>query len=152
MRAKTAVVAREGIRELIRELDTEIIIPVKQDESKSSYFSYISEDEVMLDFSKSAEEISAHIRALHPLTKCYFQYNNHFFIPNSYKLEIIDSKEFVEYPCGTIVDKCHKDRSITVVCGDNRLLKMQGVRLFGALKFLTALYIKFRVKRFSFER
>lgn len=149
LREKAAKTARTAVKELLNELDTEIIIPVKQDESKSSYFSHISEDEVMLDFSKPAAEISAHIRALHPWTKCYFQYNRHFFIPNPYKLEIIEPKDFIEYPAGTIIQKCHKTSSITVSCGDNKHLKMQGVKLFGALKSLTALYIKFRVKNFK---
>lgn len=147
LRAKVAIKAREGINELLTELDTEIIIPVKQDETKSSYFSHITEDEVMLDFSKPAEAISAQIRAFHPWTKCYFQHDKLFFVPNPYKLEIIESKEFIEYPFGTIIDKCHKDHSITIVCGDNKYLKMQGVKLFGFFKFLTAFYIKFLMKK-----
>lgn len=91
LRQKIALSAREGICELIKKLDTEIIIPVKQDENKASYFSQIKGDEVMLDFSKSAQELSAHIRAFHPWSKCYFSHKKQFFIPNPYKLEIINS-------------------------------------------------------------
>ena len=146
LREKTALAAREGIKELLNKLDNEIIIPVKQDESKACYFSHIKEDDVMLDFSKSAAEVSAQIRAFHPWTKCYFQYNNHFFIPNPYKLEIIDSKDFSDYSSGDVVGKSHKERSITVVCGDKKLLKMQGLNLYGIFKLLTTFYIKFMVK------
>ena len=173
LRHKIALASRGGVCELITELDREIIIPVNQDESKSSYFEQISEDEVMLDFSKSAEEVSAHIRAFHPWTKCYFQYNNHFFIPNPYGLEILEkrqsnleaksdenyasrhlgifaSKNISHFTAhnqpGAIVDKSHKDKSITVLCGDGKLLKMDSVKLFGPLRFLTKWYIKYRVK------
>jgi methionyl-tRNA formyltransferase len=199
LRPRIAKAAREGIFELINELDKEIIIPVAQDESKASYFPQITHDDVMLDFSKSAEEVSAHIRAFHPWHKCYFDYGKQFFIPNPYKLTIVEqseefdvlrergkgkvgnviesvteaipkdhSPEFLElvprselYPsplagegyssqftthCSpVIVDKSDKDCSLTVACGDGKLLKMDGLRLYGALWVFTALFIKFRV-------
>lgn len=144
LREKTAAIAREGICELMLKLNNEIIVPVAQDKNRASYFSNISTDDVMLDFSKSAEEISAHIRALHPWAKCYFAYNNHFFIPNPYKLEILEGND-EKREFGTIVEKSSKDKSITVVCGDKKLLKMKGVKLYGLLGCLTSLYIKYRV-------
>lgn len=146
LREKIAKLAREGVYEIIRKLDEEIIIPIAQDEKKASYFSQISEEDVMLDFFKPANEVAAHIRAFHPWFKCYFRYNRHFFTPNPYKLEIFENNsEIVD--AGTIVEKSHKDRSITVLCGDNKLLKMSGVKLYGFLnRFFTALYIKHIVK------
>jgi len=148
LRRKITFLAREGICELLKELNEEIIIPVNQDESKSSYFSQIKSDEVMLDFSKSAEEVSAHIRGFHPWAKCFFPYNNHFFIPNPYKLEILENdKELTNN--GSVVDKSHKEKSVTVLCGDGKLLKMDGLELYGILGLLTKLYIKYRVKKFN---
>lgn len=148
LRNKIASASREGVRELMKNLDEEIIIPVKQDENKASYFSQICEEEVMLDFSKPAQEVSAHIRAFHPWYKCYFAYNHHYFVPNSYKIEILelDNTTALQRQAGTIIDKSYKDKSITVVCGDNNLLKMHGLKLYGPLKFLTTLYIRYRVK------
>lgn len=145
LRERIAAASREGVAELLKKLDTEIVIPVKQDDNRASYFSQISEADVMLDFSKTAEEVSAHIRAFHPWTRCFFQYNHHFFIPNPYKLEILENKTVIK-DFGTIVEKSHADKSITVVCGDGKLLKMHGLKLFGVLKFLTQIYIKYRVK------
>lgn len=145
LRSRIAKTAREGVRELILELDKEVIIPVAQDESKASYFPQISEDDVMIDFYKSAEEVSAHIRAFSPWFKCYFEYGKEFFVPNPYELEILENKTQIT-DAGKIVDKSAKERSLTVVCGDGKLLKMSKVRLYGALWFLTALFIKFRVK------
>lgn len=146
LKDKTATAARQAVAELLKQLDEEIIIPVKQDEKRASYFPQIDEVEVMLDFSKSAEEISAHIRAFSPWFKCYFRYNSHFFIPNPYKLEILENTTGIkEY--GKIVEKNHKEKSITVVCGDGKLLKMYGLELYGFLnKLFTELYIKTRVK------
>lgn len=142
LRSKIAHTAKLAVIELINRLGEEVIIPVNQDESKASYYPQISEDDVMLDFSKSAEEVHAHIRAFHPWYKCYFSYNNQFLSPNPYKLEILkNNSHAVDY--GTIVEKSHKDNSITVLCGNNELLKMSGIKLYGFLgKFLTSFYIK----------
>lgn len=146
LRSKIAPLAREGVCELIKKLDEEIIIPIAQDEKRSSYFPQIDEDEVMLDFSRSAEEVAAHIRAFHPWHKCYFSHNSHFFIPNPYKLEIMENDSNNKIP-GTIIEKISTNKSITVVCGDGELLKMNGLNLYGPLSFLTCWYIKHRVKR-----
>lgn len=146
LRKKITAAAREGVCELMKNLDTEIIIPIAQDAKYASYFPQITEEEVMLDFSKPAQEVAAHIRSFHPWFKCFFGYNKHFFIPDPYELEILENKtDKTEF--GTIVEKSHNDKSITVVCGDNKLLKMGGIKLFGPLKFLTQLYIKHRVKK-----
>ena len=169
LRKKTASASREGVCELLKTLDSEIIIPIAQDEKHASYFTQISEDDVMLDFSKSAQEVSAHIRAFHPWFKCYFPYKKRFFIPNPYELEILENNSKLQsirtpHPnpppqgregtaqnsklpldktdVGTIIEKDHKCKSITVLCGDNRLLKMSEVRLYGYLsRFFTAFYI-----------
>jgi len=142
LRHKIALASREGITELLKELDAEIIVPVAQDNSKSSYFSQISEDEALVDFSQSAAEVSAHIRGFHPWCECYFASNQQIFIPNAYKLEILENKSKVK-EIGKIVAKSHKDCSITVICGDNKLLKMSDVKLYGFIyKFFTSFYIK----------
>ncbi|MDD3436611.1 MAG: methionyl-tRNA formyltransferase [Candidatus Gastranaerophilales bacterium] len=132
LRQKITSAAREGVCELMKKLDKEIIIPVAQDEQHASYFPHISEDEVMLDFTKSAEEVSAHIRAFHPWYKCYFPYKNIFLIPNPYELEILENNSN-KTEAGTIVDKSAKNKSVTVLCGDNKLLKMNNVKLYGIL-------------------
>lgn len=151
LRQKIHSVSRDGIYELIKKLDEEIIIPVTQDESKASYFSQINSDDVMLNFSKSAEEICAHVRSLHPWSKCYFEYNNSFLYPNPYELEILDAKT-QKYKNAKqnknirpiIIEKSAKDKSLIILCGDGKLLKMK-VNLFGPLWFLTIFFIKFRV-------
>lgn len=144
LRQKIAPLAREGASELLKNLDEEIIIPIAQDPKKASYFPQINEDEVMLDFSKSAKEVAAHIKAFHPWFKCYFQHNKEFLIPNPYKLEISDATS--NLPQGNFVDKSYKYNSLTVVCGDGKLLKMSDLKLFGPMRFFTSQYIKNKVK------
>lgn len=148
LRHKIALTARESVCKLIQTLEKEIIIPVKQDDKKASYYSHITSDEVMLDFTKSAEEVSAHIRALHPWTKSYFEYNNQFFAPNPYQIKILDNFSDAKNP-GTIVDKSHKNKSITVLCGNNKLLHMEKLKLYGILGLITGLYIKYLVIKSS---
>lgn len=165
LRHKLAAAAREGVKELVKTLDEEIILPVAQDEKYASYYSHISEDEVMLDFSKSAQEVCAHIKALHPWFKCYIQYHNRFFVPNPYKLEIIEMQkdisigkqetvnrkqketqtEISNLPIKTIVEKSPKEKSITIVCGDKKCLKM-GVHIYGFFRPFTPIYIKYLVR------
>ncbi len=146
LRERIAVLARSGIKELVEKMDSEIVIPVKQDEKVASYYKQISEHDVMLDFRQTAEEISAHIRAFHPWTNVYYEHNTHFFIPNPYNLEIIEPEKEVTEEAGTVIEKSSRNASITVVCGNGKLLKMQKVKLFGILKPLTKLYIKIRCK------
>lgn len=145
LRHKLATAVREGVSELIKTLDEEIILPVAQDEKYASYYSHITEDEVMLDFTKSAQEICAHIKALHPWFKSYLQYGNCFFVPNPYKLEIIENTSNRE-ATKTIVEKSPKENSITVVCGDKKLLKMS-VYIYGFFRPLTPLYIKYLIRK-----
>ena len=176
LREKIALLSRGGACELMQTLDTEIIIPIAQDEKHASYFPQIEEEEVMLDFSKSAEEVSAHIRAFSPWFKCYFGYNRQFFTPNPYKLEILselqkeklgvkskkqkaksDKDTIYHLPfticLKTIVDKSEKDNSITVLCGDGKLLKLSDLKLYGFFKrFFTTFYIKHRVKTVNGEQ
>jgi len=150
LRERIVSASRVAVCQLMLELDKEVVIPVAQDPKKASYFSHISEDDVMLDFTKPAEEIAAQIRGFHPWYKCYFRYNHHFFCPNPYKIEILENNTDLSGPIvlvGAVVDKCHKGKSLTVLCGDNKLIKMGGVSLFGPInRLLTTFYIKNGVK------
>ncbi len=147
LKDKVATATRHAVTELVKELGEEIIIPVVQDEKKASYFSVITEDEVMLDFSKSAKELSAQIRAFHPWHKCYYEYKNQFFVPNPYCLKILENNTNFNQ-VGSIVEKTPKNSQISVLCGDGKLLKMSNVRLYGKIrKIFTNFYIKYLIKK-----
>ena len=101
----------------------------------------------MLNFKQSVEDVYAHIRAFFPWAKTYFAHKNKFFIPNPYCVEILEN-DTDEKTVGKIVDKSAKDKSITVICGDGKLLKMSHLRLYGwHNRFFTKFYIKHFVKK-----
>ena len=88
LKERTVLTARSAVTELLNMLADDFIIPVDQSEERATYFSQIKQEDVMLDFKQSAEEISAHIRAFHPWSKTFFEHKNKFFIPNPYALEM----------------------------------------------------------------
>ncbi len=147
LKERTVLTARSAVTELLNMLADDFIIPVDQSEERATYFSQIKQEDVMLDFKQSAEEISAHIRAFHPWSKTFFEHKNKFFIPNPYALEILENTTEIKEN-GTIVDKNNKEKSITVVCGDGKLLKMSNLKLYGILnKIFCSFYIKHFVKK-----
>jgi methionyl-tRNA formyltransferase len=147
LKTRITQAARKGIEELIRELDTDIIIPIKQNKQLITYFKRITEKDLIIDFKKSAKEVAAQIKSLHPWSKAYFPHNSHYLVPNPYKLKILE-KENKLSPT-TIYKKDYKKRMISIVCGDGKILEMSDIKLFGCLRFLTDIYIKFRIKELS---
>jgi methionyl-tRNA formyltransferase len=146
LRERTVLEARSAVTELLNRLADDFIIPVEQNPEKATYFPQTTQDDVMLNFSEPAKNVVARIKALHPWSKTYFEHKNIFFSPNPYKLEILDNntnkKDF-----GEIVEKNCKEKSLTIVCGDEKLLKMTNVSIYGFFNNLfTSFYIKNKVK------
>ena len=146
LKARTVLAARSALTELLNMLADDFIIPVEQSEERATYYPQITNNDVMLDFNKSAEELSAHIRAFYPWCKTFFEHKNKFFIPNPYKLKISDNNTNIQ-KIGAVVEKDYSEKSITVVCGDGKLLTMSKLKLYGNFnRLFTSLYIKFFVK------
>lgn len=147
LKERTVLKARSAVTELLNMLSDDFVIPVEQDEKMATYYPQITQKDVMLDFKQSAEDISAHIRAFHPWCKTFFGHKNIFFIPNPYELEILENNTDIKQ-AGKIVDKNHKDKSLTIVCGDNKLIKMSKLKLYGFWhKPFAKLYIKHCIKQ-----
>lgn len=142
LKERTVLTARSAVTELLNRLADDFIIPVDQSEDRATYYPQITRDDIMLDFNKSADEISAHIRSFYPWSKTYFSYKSQFFSPNPYHLDILDNTtEFKT--AGTIIEKSDENNSLVVVCGDTKLLKMENLKLYGRInKFFTSQYIK----------
>ncbi len=141
--------AREAVGELLLDLDEDFIIPLVQNEDRATYYPNITEKDVMIDFEKTAEEISAHVRAFHPWYKCYFEYKNQFFTPDAYKIRIIEPQndEYKDLKAGTVIHKSSRGRELQILTGDKKIIQFAHVRLYGKLKrFFTRPYIKFFVK------
>lgn len=143
LKSKTALAARGAICELLQKMSEDVVFPVAQNEHLATYYS--NDFNCDLDFSKPVEDTIAQIRAIHPWGQTYFYHKNEIFVPNPYRLTIIetDTKE----PAGTIISTDYNDRSLTIVCPDNKLLRMGGLKLYGKYKrFLTKGYIRRIIK------
>jgi methionyl-tRNA formyltransferase len=126
LKDRTVLTARGIVCELLKDLDEDIIIPLKQNEEKASYYSHPCNLE--LDFKKSAEENYALIRAIYPWSEAYFYHNVTALTPNPHKVTIEENKtKYTEY--GTVVEVDVKTKTIAILCGDNKILKMSDINL-----------------------
>ena len=130
LRERAFVAARELASEFFRKIQREVIIPIKQNESRATYFGNVDEMLKMLDFeNRTAEELYVIIRALYPWLPCYITVGNHFLSVNPYKVKIVTPQS--EYRAGLVIAKDPKTKSLTIVCKDGKALKMDGLRLWG---------------------
>ena len=129
LRERAFVAARELASEFFRKIQSEVIIPIKQNESRATYFGNVDEMLKMLDFeNRTAEELYVIIRALYPWLPCYITVGNHFLSVNPYKVKIVTPQS--EYRAGLVIAKDPKTKSLTIVCKDGKALKMDGLRLW----------------------
>lgn len=153
LKSRTVYQARKMCSSILSNLETGLIIPVQQNEKDATYFQNIKAEDMMLNFEKeTAEEIHARIRAFHPWLPCYVKYKNKYFIPNPYKLRILDeinTKKLLKKnnikstQAGNIIHTNYKSRTITVMCKDGKSLKMIGTSLYGLFnRLFTKLFIK----------
>ena len=144
LKSKTALIARGAICELLQKMSEDVVFPVMQNENLATYYSNDFDTDV--DFNKPVEEIVAQIRAIHPWGRTFFYHKNEILSPNPYRLSVIEC-DTENNKAGTIISTDYNDRSITVVCQNNKLLRMGSIRLYGKYKqFLTRGYIKRAVK------
>ena len=165
LRERAFTMTREIASEFFSKIQSEVIIPIKQNENRATYFGNIDETIKMLDFkNKSSEELYATIRALHPWLPCYITIGNHFLSVNPYKVKIetAENKSMAEalyktihgktsddtdaetlgHP-GEIIAKDGKTRSLTIVCKDGKALKMDGLKLWGFfIRPFTGIFIR----------
>ena len=153
LKERTVYTARLMCTEVLNKLNEGLIIPVNQNEKEATYYPNIKPEDMMLDFNKeTAEQIHARIRAFHPWLPCYVTYKNKYFIPNPYKLKILDEeqtnkilkKHSITNPkLGDIINTNYKSRSITIMCKDWKSIKMSGTYLYGFFnKPFTMMFIK----------
>ena len=127
LKEKIVLTARGVCCELLKTLNEDLIIPLKQNEEKASYFSF--PDELELDFKKSAEENYATIRAIYPWGKSWFYNDNTALTPNPHLTFVEDNDTEYKTPA-TIAHIDVKTKTLSVVCGDGKLLKMSGINLY----------------------
>ena len=153
LKDRTVYQARLLCSEILSKLGEGLIIPVPQNEKEATYFTNIKPTDMMLNFEKeTAEQIQSRIKAFHPWLPCYVTYKTKYFIPNPYKLKILDKeytqkileKSNIKNPkIGDIICTHYKSRTIIVMCKDGKSLKMVGTQLYGFFnKPFTKMFIK----------
>lgn len=145
LRERTVVAARSLVTKFLNSLNSNIITPIPQIEEKATYYKNISGIEKMLDFNnQTAIEIYRTVKALHPFLPCYITHKNRFFVVNPYKIEILDNSYRNNKP-EDIIEKSVKDKSLTIICKDQKAVKFSGLKLYN-MSLFTKSYIKNKIK------
>jgi len=144
LKRRTVLTARGTACELLKTLNEDLIIPLVQKKENATYFSYPKDLE--LDFKKTAEENFAMIRAIYPWNKTYLFHKLALLSPDPFSVSI--EENHTNYTtAGTIVDICTKEKSISILCSDNKILKLKNIRLYNNFKkIFTQHYLKRNVK------
>ena len=141
LKERTVLTARGVVCELLKALREDIIIPLTQREDKATYYSVPSDLE--LDFTKSAEENYALIRAIYPWGSAYFYHNDTCLAVSPFGVEIISND--TEYKTAGAITNI-EGNCLSILCGDNKILKFS-VQLYKKFdKIFTKNYIKRDVK------
>ncbi len=139
LKAKTVLKARGAICELLEKLSEDVIFPIAQNEANATYYS--TEFDPQITFKETAEKTSAQIRCIHPWSNTYFFTRKYVFVPNPYQITITENTTPYTEPA-TIVDTNAKNKSLTIVTGDNKLIHLAGLKLYGPInKFFTSFAI-----------
>ena len=144
LKKRTVLKARGVVRELLKDLNEDIIIPLTQIEEKASYYSTPSDLEISCD--KSAEENKRKARAIFPWGNAYFYINT---IPFKVFHENVGLEENLTVfdKVGTIISTDYKKGEIKLVCADNKIMKFSNIEMYKPFgKILAKLYLKFFVK------
>ena len=122
LKERTVLTARGVVCELLKDLSEDIIIPLTQTEDKSTYYSHPCDYE--LDFNKSAEENYAVIRAIYPWDDAYFYVDVTCLSAFPQGSEVLENN--TKYTkAGTITGVDIKNKTIDILCGDGKILKIR---------------------------
>lgn len=145
LRERSVRVARRLVRDFITDLNDKMITPIKQAEKYASYFPNVSGNERMLDFTfQTSEDVLRTVRALHPFLPCYITCEDKFLVVDPYSVQVLQD-EFVDSKAGDIVAKSIENRSLTLMCKDNRAIRFSNLKLYKA-KFFTKYFLEKKVK------
>ena len=145
LKERTVLSARGVVRELLKTLSEDIIIPLAQREDRASYYSH--PEGLELDFTRTAEENHALIRAIYPWGEAYFYHNNTCLAVSPEQLEIHDNETECKI-AGTIIACDYKNKRISMLCADNKILTMF-VKLYSKWdRPFTANYLKRKISKF----
>lgn len=144
LKERTVLAARGVVCELLKDLREDIIIPLSQREDKATYYSH--PDGLEIDFNHDAEEISALIRACRPWNNAYF-YDNDICLYAYPPIEIQDlnDDEVDDFVCGKIIESDYKTKTISVTCGNKKIIKFKITHSSKIDRPFTCNYIKYEL-------
>lgn len=139
LRTKCSYAAQKAVKELLTEFDTTVIIPVKQDESKASYYQRLTEKDARIDWKKSPTEIYNRIRGLNPWMECYTIYKKDFLMIKSSKIVDLETPE--PHPA-KVLSKTRNSLLVSTI-DPNKAILFEKVSVYGYLsKLWSGFYIK----------
>lgn len=120
---KLSDIGAKLILKTIKEFD--MIVPVKQDDSQSSYAPMMKKDDGLIDWNKDAEYIERLIRGFYPWPSAFTKLNNLIF--KIFKSEVV-YEDYSNIKPGTIYE-INRD-NVIVKCGKNSL-KLEEIQIEG---------------------
>ena len=78
LKNKCCNLAKSSVCELLTSLNDDMIIPINQSTKEATYYPQINEKDILIDFTKTAVQISALIRGLSPWQPAYIAHKNTF--------------------------------------------------------------------------
>ena len=127
LKERTVLTARGVACSLLQALNEDIIIPLQQREENATYYSHPTDLE--LNFKKSADTNYALIRAAYPWCQTFFYHNITPLTPDPNQIQVIENNSTFNAH-STITEVDAKTRSISILCGDNKILKMSNINLY----------------------
>lgn len=128
LKKRTVLVARGAVYELLNKLKEDVIIPLTQTEEHAT--TYTAKDmSIMLDFNKPARDVYAHIRAIHPWGRTFFAVGNEYLSPCPEKTFVLENNTSYNTP-GEMIEIDPKHQAVTIVCGDGKIIRFEGIILF----------------------
>ena len=111
---RLSVISADLMLETIENIEN--ITPIKQNEAEATYAPIIKKEMALLDFTKSAKELSCAIRG-------YYSWPCAYFFLEGKRIKVIKSEvgETTSQTAGTVVGNTD---SLDIACGDGRVLKL----------------------------
>ncbi len=119
LKNKTTALAKIMVQEFLELFNKNQIQPIKQNEEFATYEPQISDNEVIIDISKSKTEVSRHLRALYPWSTPYLKVYRRYIPVKKY--DFLDIKGFEDRKNGEIIEK---SREYFTLKGSDFLIKV----------------------------
>lgn len=139
LKARCAKIAEIEIGNLLRQMDNEMILPVNQKEDIATYQPQITENDVLLHFDDSSENLDRRIRAFLPWSKCFIPHKNEFFTFTQHEI-----LEDTNASAGTLLNV--NKNSVCISTGDNKIMRFSGLKIYKRSLLFTKLYMKNSLK------